>query len=92
MTWTHIKSNGGMGLEEQWIFRPENKPLVSLKQGDDPQTWVASLLNLTCISACSLVCHNSTLEQAESECEQSLHDMGWRWGAKSGSDSSERRT
>lgn len=90
MTWTHIKPNGGMGLEEQWIFRPENKPLVSLKKIGD--LWVASLLQLSCISACSLVCHNSTLEQAESECEQSLHDMGWRWGAKNGSDSSERRT
>lgn len=78
MGWTHVAKNGGMGMEEQWLFRPDTAPLCALKRGADG--WYASLLNATGISTAVVHMGPSTLlEEAEKTCEAELRRMGWRW-------------
>ncbi len=78
MGWTRVAANGGMGLEEQWIFRPKAAPLCSLKESEPKGAWIASLLNLTGISA--VVLHTSgSLETAQRSVEKELRLMGWEW-------------
>ncbi len=80
MSWTHIHKNLGMGLEEQWIFRPGVAPICSLKKSADGNTWDASLLALTGISSTRIVISMQWgLEQAKRICEVTLREMGWDW-------------
>lgn len=81
MPWTKIDANATVMLTAQWVFRAENAPVCSLKKGETPGTWVASLLNRSGISC--VICHTSgTLEQAQRNCEKELRLMGWTWGAE----------
>jgi hypothetical protein len=86
--WTYIKASGGMGLQEQWCFRPYvlplnvARPLCKLRRNGDGH-WVADLLHESGISAAA--CHLGnvlTLEQAKLECESQLRMMGWNWKVK----------
>ncbi len=79
MGWAHVRANGGMGLEEQWIFRPKAAPLCSLKKGETTGTWQASLLRSTGISAVIAHTTAATLEAAQRNCERELRLMGWEW-------------
>jgi hypothetical protein len=86
--WTHIKASGGMGLEEQWCFRPyvlpvnAAKPLCKLRRNGDGH-WLADLLNHTGISAAVLhVAGDIPLREAQLFCEQALREMGWEWKVK----------
>jgi hypothetical protein len=86
--WTYIKANGGMGLEEQWSFRPYvlplnvMKPLCQLKRNGGGH-WLANLLNESGVSATAWHLGNVlTLEQAKLECEAELRMMGWNWKVK----------
>lgn len=84
--WKKIESNSTVMLEAQWIFRAENAPVCSLKKGETPGTWVASLLNRTGISCVVMHMNGSTLAQAQGEAEEQLREMGWSWGATPSSD------
>jgi hypothetical protein len=75
--WTHIKRNGGMGLQEQWILKVGTAPVCSLKRGEDAGTWAASLLHITGISTTMLHVAEGVLEQAQRRCETELRLMGW---------------
>ncbi len=86
MTWTHLKANGGMGLEEQWILRVQNAPVCSLKAIARVKrgrcSWTASLLCTTGISTIALDLDDATLEQAQAAAEAQLRAMGWSWGPR----------
>lgn len=90
-SWTHLKAAAGMGLEEQWIFRPDAAPLCSLKRGSTPDFWRASLLNLSGVS-CVVLHTSGALEQAQKNCEKELRLMGHKWAARDGSPNSDEST
>lgn len=78
--WTRVEANFGMGLEAQWLFRPDKKPLCSLK-ADGATGWTASLLNASGISVAMLDIDDAPLDIARIECEQVLRTMGWEWAS-----------
>lgn len=73
--WTYIKSNSGMGLQEQWIRKVDAAPAISLKR--DGAGWVASLLDRSGISVVTLDIDDMTLDEAKRACECVLRGMGW---------------
>lgn len=75
MTWTHLKQNTGMGLEEQHLLRWQGRPVCSLKEIAEGG-WRASLLRLSGIST---VIHefSGNLDQAKLWSEEELRRMGW---------------
>lgn len=79
MSWTHVKANGGMGLAEQWIFRPDCAPICSLRAGEQMGTWHASLLHRSGISATVVHLPIMKLDDAQASCEATLRGMDWEW-------------
>lgn len=78
MGWTYVAKHGGMGMEEQWLFRPSTAPLCALKRG--AEGWEASLLNTSGISTAILHMGEATLlTEAMTTCENELERMGWKW-------------
>lgn len=84
--WTHVKHSLGMGLEEQWIFRPRDAPLCSLRRSTDDQ-WQSRLLTLELISVNVLWLSGAlTLEEAKRASEDELRHMGHEWEKKGATD------
>lgn len=78
--WTRVAPNGGMGLEESWIFRPGVAPLCALRRADGQ--WRLDLLHLTGISCNVLwISGELTLEEAKRSGEAELLSMGHKFAA-----------
>jgi len=84
MTWTHVANNWGMGLREQWIFRPGAAPICALKRDGD--AWTASLLDLSGVSASTTRLSSMNLHDAKLACERELRERGYRWECKNHND------
>jgi len=79
MSWTRIAPAPGMGLQEQWTFRPHTMPpLCSLRTADG--AWDASMLNRSGISTVKVVISRQlALAETQRCCEATLREMGWSW-------------
>lgn len=76
--WTHIRANGGLGMEEQWLFRAAGVPMCALKRRET--AWEAALLVIEGISAnIHMFSGDWTLEEAKKSAVEELRRMGWRW-------------
>lgn len=78
--WVHIKRSPSLGLDEQHVFRAANAPLCSLRRDPADDRWAANLLELTGISARTLMYPSTlTLVEAQDRVKADLQHMGWRW-------------
>jgi hypothetical protein len=76
-----------MQLEEQWLFRCQNKPAICLKPGDErrnsgltidaSQPWRIALLELSGYSTRPLELEPCFLEEAKAQAVAALQQMGW---------------
>ncbi len=79
MTWTHVNKQPAYGLEEQWIRRMNNAPVVSLKRSVGIEGWSASMLNTNGLGVKVMhLSHHMNLETAQFACENELVNMGWK--------------
>lgn len=66
-------------LDEQWIFRTKtNIPVCSLKRGEAPGDWQATILNHTGISTMTMHFVAARTEEAQEKSEILMREKGWR--------------